>query len=155
MRTPRVLAVAALAVLAACTTTADKRSVAELQREVADTERAFAKTMADRDYAAFASFLSDDAIFFSGTKALHGKPAVAMAWQPFYEKAEPPFSWEPDQVVVQDSGRLALSTGAVRDPAGRLIGRFNSIWRQEAPGVWRVIFDKGSEVCTPEPRFRP
>jgi hypothetical protein len=25
-----------------------------------------------------------------------------------------------------------------------VVGRFNSIWRREAPGVWRVVFDKGS-----------
>jgi hypothetical protein len=35
----------------------------------------------------------------------------------------------------------------VRDSKGKLIGRFTSIWRLEAPGVWRIIFDKGNEVC--------
>jgi ketosteroid isomerase-like protein len=39
----------------------------------------------------------------------------------------------------------------VRDPDGKVIGRFNSVWRQEAPGVWRVVFDKGSP---PEPGDR-
>ncbi len=46
-----------------------------------------------------------------------------------------------------DSGTLALSTGPVHDAQGKLIATFNSIWRQEAPGVWRIVFDKGSEVC--------
>jgi len=31
----------------------------------------------------------------------------------------------------------------VFDPGGKCIGRFTSIWRQEAPAVWRIIFDKG------------
>jgi hypothetical protein len=31
----------------------------------------------------------------------------------------------------------------VRDADGKPIARFNSVWRQEAPGVWRVVFDKG------------
>lgn len=61
--------------------------------------------------------------------------------------AAPPFSWEPDVVEVLESGTLALSSGPVLDPAGKLIGRFNSIWRREAPGVWRIVFDRGSEVC--------
>ena len=57
------------------------RDTYHAEREVADTERAFAKTMADRDYLAFKSFLSDDAIFFSGSTALRG-PRETRAYQP-------------------------------------------------------------------------
>ena len=121
--------------------------LARAEREVADTERAFAKSMADRDFAAFQSFLSSDAVFFSGPKALRGKQQVADAWRRFYEKPEAPFSWQPEQVQVLDSGDLALSTGPVRDPAGKLFATFTSIWRREAPGQWRIVFDKGAEVC--------
>ena len=31
--------------------------------------------------------------------------------------------------------------------AGKLIATFTSVWRQESPGVWRIVFDKGNEVC--------
>lgn len=31
--------------------------------------------------------------------------------------------------------------------SGKIVSRFNSVWRQEAPGVWRVIFDRGEPVC--------
>jgi ketosteroid isomerase-like protein len=113
---------------------------------IADTERAFAKTMADRDFAAFKSFLADDAIFFSGPAPLRGKERVAAAWPRFYEKPEAPFSWQPEQVQVLESGELALSTGPVRDPKGKLFATFTSIWRREAPGQ-RIIFDKGNDVC--------
>jgi ketosteroid isomerase-like protein len=119
----------------------------DLQRQVADTERAFAKTMADRDHAAFVTFLSAETVFFTGPKPLHGRQDVADAWKRFYERPEAPFSWEPEQVEVLDSGTLALSSGPVRDPKGKLIATFTSIWRLEAPGVWRIIFDKGNEVC--------
>lgn len=118
-----------------------------LRQQVGDAERAFAKTMADRDHRAFARFVSEEAVFFSGPTPLRGRQAVVEFWKRFYEKPQAPFSWEPDQVQVLDSGSLALSTGPVRDPAGKLVGRFNSIWRQEAPGVWRVVFDKGEGVC--------
>lgn len=120
---------------------------ADARQQVAGTERAFAKTMADRDHARFASFIADEAIFFSGTTALRGKREIAQYWARFYEKPAAPFSWEPDQVEVLDSGSLALSTGPVRDPDGKPIARFTSIWRQEGPGVWRIVFDKGCEVC--------
>ncbi len=40
-------------------------------------------------------------------------------------------------------GSLGYSTGLVRDPKGELIGRFTSVWRQEAPGRWRIVIDRG------------
>jgi ketosteroid isomerase-like protein len=119
----------------------------ELARQVADTERAFAKTMADRDHAAFVSFVSTEAIFFTGPSPLRGRQQVADVWKRFYEKPEAPFSWAPEQVEVLASGTLALSSGPVWDPKGKQIATFTSIWRLEAPGVWRIVFDKGNEVC--------
>jgi ketosteroid isomerase-like protein len=133
-------------VLTACAVPAT-RDTARAEREVADTERAFAKTMADRDFPAFKSFLSDDAIFFSGPTPLRGKQRVADAWQRFFEKTGAPFSWQPEQVQVLDSGELALSTGPVRDADGKLFATFTSIWRREAPSQWRIVFDKGAEIC--------
>lgn len=126
----------------------------ELQKQVESTERAFAKTLAERDHAAFASFLSEETIFFSGPNVLRGKQQVAEAWMPFFDGPEPPFSWEPDQVEVNDSGTLALSTGPVHDARGTLIATFTSIWKQEEPGVWRIIFDKGNQAC-PTPALAP
>ena len=120
---------------------------AELQAQVRDRERAFAKTMADRDHAAFASFLSDEAVFF-GQGPVRGKQAVADAWKAFYEGPKAPFSWEPEQVLVLDSGQLASSSGPVRDPDGKRVGTFNSVWRRDADGQWRIVFDKGCPPCS-------
>ena len=131
--------------LAGCGTTTPAKAPdrAALEEQVAATERAFAKTMADRDLDAFGRFLSDETVFFSGPTPLRGKASVIAFWKRFYEKPAAPFSWRPDHVEALDSGTLALSTGPVFDPAGACIGRFNSIWRQESPGVWKIIFDKG------------
>jgi ketosteroid isomerase-like protein len=118
-----------------------------LKQQVADTERAFARTMAQRDHAAFTTFLAEETVFFAGDKPLRGKAAVAAAWKPMYEKPEAPFSWEPATVEVLDSGTLALSSGPVRNAAGEQVATFTSIWRQEAPGVWRIVFDKGCDHC--------
>ncbi len=123
---------------------------AALERQVAEAERAFARSMAERDHAAFTAHLSEQALFF-GRELLRGKAAVAAGWKPFFEGPQAPFSWEPDQVQVLDDGTLALSTGPVRNAAGAVIARFNSVWRQEAPGVWRVVFDKG-QPPDPPPR---
>lgn len=122
-------------------------STADLVSQVMQTERAFAKTMEVRDHQAFSQFLSEETIFFSGKKVLHGKQEVANAWKRFYEGATAPFSWAPETVEVLNSGQLALSTGPVKDPQGKIVATFTSIWRQESPGVWRIIFDKGNDVC--------
>ncbi|MDP1534755.1 MAG: DUF4440 domain-containing protein [Rubrivivax sp.] len=117
-----------------------------MQRRVTDAELAFARSMAERDHAAFTRHLSDQAIFYGGPAPLRGKAAVAAGWKPYFDAAQPPFSWAPDQVDVLADGQLAHSSGLVRNPAGQAIARFNSVWRQEAPGVWRVVFDKGSPL---------
>ena len=133
-------AVAAMAAAAPATN-------AELKQQVADTERAFAATMKARDHAAFVNFLADDTVFFSGPVPLHGKQAVADFWKRLYAKPEAPFSWEPAEVEVLDSGTLALSSGPVYDASGKLVSKFSSIWQREAGGKWKIIFDHGWDVC--------
>jgi ketosteroid isomerase-like protein len=134
---------------------AARPSNADLKKQVADTERAFAATMKARDHAAFTSFLADEAVFFSGSgpgSVLRGREAVANAWRKFYDGAQAPFSWEPEEVEVVDSGTLAYSGGPVFDATGKRVGRFNSIWRLEAPGRWRVVFDRGDAPCNCKPK---
>jgi ketosteroid isomerase-like protein len=139
--------IAALMALALATAGAGATSNAELKQQVADTERAFAATMKLRDHAGFVAFLSDEAVFYSGPQTLRGKQQVADFWKKFFEQSEAPFSWEPDQVDVLDSGGLAHSSGPVYDSKGKLIARFNSVWRLEAAGQWRIVFDKGEDLC--------
>jgi ketosteroid isomerase-like protein len=149
MQSISLLCAFGLAMLAAAAVV-PRASRAELKQQVIDAERAFAATMQVRDHAAFTRFIADEAVFFSGPIALRGRGAIAKAWLPYYDKATAPFSWEPEEVEVVESGTLAYSGGPVRDPGGKVIGRFNSIWRLEAPGVWRVVFDRGSDFCNCE-----
>jgi len=102
-----------------------------------------------RDLAAFARHVAEDTVFFSGREVQRGRAAVVAAWKPLFDGPQAPFSWEPDQVAVLDSGQLALSTGPVRNPKGEAIARFNSIWQRQADGRWLVIFDKGSPADPP------
>lgn len=117
----------------------------ELSEQVRKAETAFARTMADRDHAAFVRFLADDTLWL-GRTALRGKQQVADSWKRFYEGKEAPFSWEPERVEVNDSGTLGISTGPVRDPGGKRVGTYNSIWRR-GPDGWKIIFDNGCPPC--------
>jgi uncharacterized protein (TIGR02246 family) len=122
---------------------ADTKTLAE---KVRAREQAFARTMADRDHAAFAAFVSEDAVFV-GRSVLRGRKAVAEGWRPLYEGEKAPFSWQPETVEVIDSGTLALSRGPVFDPQGKRTGTFTSTWRLEKDGEWRVVLDSGCPPC--------
>ena len=140
----RVMAVMTSGLLAAMNAHAESREV--LAGQVRDAENAFAATMAKRDLKAFSSFLSEEAVFF-GRGALRGREAVVAAWKGFYEGTDAPFSWRSEIVEVLDSGQLALSSGPVFDPTGKQVAVFNSIWRREASGQWKIVFDKGADYC--------
>jgi len=117
-----------------------------LAAKVRAREAAFAKTMADRDHGAFATFVSEEAVF-AGRTVLRGRAAVTAGWKAYFEGATAPFSWAPDRVEVIASGALALSTGPVFDPDGKRSGIFTSTWRLEKDGEWRIVLDSGCPPC--------
>ena len=140
-RTPWMgLLLAGLAVAAPCAESPEAQVAAVKAREIA-----FAKTMADRDLAAFGSFVAEDAVFMAPTP-LHGRKAVVEGWKQFFE-GPVPFSWAPERVEVTSSGTLAISSGPVFDPAGNRVSTFNSTWRRDKDGVWRVVLDIGCPRC--------
>jgi ketosteroid isomerase-like protein len=136
--------------VSALTPEAASAAIDATTQQVIAAERAFAKTMADRDFKAFVAFLSPEAVFFSGSTVRRGPAEVAAEWKSYFDPPRAPFSWAPDHVEVLPSGKLALSTGPVYEQ-GKIISRFNSIWRLEAPNTWRIVFDKGEAVCSASP----
>jgi ketosteroid isomerase-like protein len=144
MRRPVLRLFLLLALSFACA--AHCETLEQLTQQVRDAENAFAATMAARDYKAFATFIAEDAVFF-GQTASRGKAAVVESWKGLYEKPEAPFSWRSEEVQVLDSGKLAHSSGPVFNPKGERVATFNSVWRRESDGSWKVVFDKGCEVC--------
>lgn len=147
-RTLLLIAGAALATLLGGCAAPQAPDRAVLTQQVADTERAFAKTMADRDAKAFATFIAEETVFFNAKGPVRGKAAVVADWQRFFVGPEAPFAWAPQDVEVLPSGTLALTSGPVYAPDGKVVASFTSIWRLEAPGVWRIVFDKGCD-CPP------
>ena len=115
--------------------------------QVRAAETAFAKSMADRNLAAFTALLADDTVFFGGKGVLRGKAAVAADWKRFFNGPAAPFSWSPAEVEVLESGALGYSSGPVLDPQGNRIGTFNSVWQRQQDGSWKIIFDKGCPPC--------
>ncbi len=127
---------------------AEPMTTESLNQQVMRTEQAFADSMAQRDFKAFNSFLSEEAVFFSESGVLRGKQNVADAWAAYFTGETAPFSWQPEQVEVLASGLLAHSSGPVFNAGGQRVATFNSIWRYDQERKkWLIVFDKGSAFC--------
>jgi ketosteroid isomerase-like protein len=150
----RTLLLAAVTLgLAGCAT--PPPDLVSLGEQVRATETAFAASMASRDFAAFASFVADDATFVNAGKPLRGKVAVLGHWERFFRGPTAPFSWKPEIVEVLSSGELAHSEGLVAGPDGSVVARYYSTWRRDPSGTWKVVLDNGYDVCNcPKPPAR-
>ena len=117
-------------------------------------ELAFAKSVHDNDRASFAAAIADDAVFVDGGKALRGKAAIVEAWAGFFGPSAESIAWHPELAEVQDGGALGITRGpwtwTGKDKDGKpatASGIFNSVWRREKDGGWKVIFDMGCPPC--------
>jgi ketosteroid isomerase-like protein len=108
-----MIRLACLLALATAPALVHAADLSALKQAVVDTEKAFAKTMADRNFAAFSTFIADDAVF-EGGHLLRGKPAVLAAWKRLYTQPAAPFSWQPESVEVLESGNDVCEPAAAQ-----------------------------------------
>jgi ketosteroid isomerase-like protein len=136
-----------VSILGGCAAMPVRPNHEQLVAQVTAAETAFAKTMADRDHAAFLTFIAEDAVFLGGKTALRGRIAVGDGWKRRYADPIAPFSWKPELVDVNGAGTLATSTGPVSTPDGSVVSHYYSTWRLDRDGHWRVVFDNGYDAC--------
>ena len=125
-------------------------ALADLVDEVRCREIGFSQAAENRDADAFASFIDADARFV-GNSVIKGPQAIAEAWASFFAEDGPAIKWRPQFVEVLDDGALALTRGPyrmiARDAEDNLVegwGTFNSVWRLQEDGSWKVVFDAGN-----------
>jgi ketosteroid isomerase-like protein len=140
----RCLAIGSIVLLAACTAPSSMGLSADPAAEVRATEESFARSMAERNFAAFSSFVADDAIFFDDGRAIRGKAEILAQWRPYFDGAVAPFSWHPAQVEVPATGDIGYSQGPVYSRSGEKIATYRSIWRHEKSGGWKIVLAMGS-----------
>lgn len=133
--------------LVGCASVALSSAVSDPVSEVTAAELSFARSIAERDFEAFAAHVAEEAVFINGGKPLRGKTAVLDFWRRFFHGPVAPFSWRPELVEVTSTGDLAYSEGPVSSPQGKVIARFYSTWRRSSTGTWLVVFDNGYDVC--------
>ena len=83
-----------------------------------------------------------------------GVAEVTAAWAVFFSDDAPQMKWRPLFIEVLDDGLLALSRGPYRmivtGPDGvssERWGTFNSVWRKQDDGSWKVVFDAGNQAA--------
>lgn len=136
--------IVAASLLAAATAAAD------LADDVRCREIGFSQSVENQDIDAFRSFIDADARFV-GAGVLRGVDQIAESWSVFFKPGLPTIKWRPQIIEVLDDRKLALSRGLYISMAANADGEtveswgtFNSIWRLNDDGVWRVVFDAGS-----------
>ncbi|MGR4862843.1 DUF4440 domain-containing protein [Caulobacter sp. LARHSG274] len=139
-------------ITAVLATAAPAGSATPSPAEIEQAERAFAAdglALGIRD--SFLKHMADDAIVFRpgpvGAKALYAKRPSSKT---------PQLQWWPQTVVIARSGDLGLSVGpwAIDGKRG---GYYATIWRKDAAGAWKWVYDGGAEADAakaPDPESR-
>lgn len=121
-----------------------------------DAERAFSRTSGTKGIReAFLTWLAPDATVF--------RPGPVEG-RPVYEKMSPDnpaiLTWEPEIAEVAASGELGYTSGPYEvrpnrgaEPTG--FGHYVSIWKKQADGTWKVLFDIGVQHDRPGPLPAP
>lgn len=115
-----------------------------------DLEARFAKDVAQRGGAAFASWFAEDGVALgNGAAPLIGRVAIAKSasWSP----ANYQLTWTPTDAMMGPSGDIGYTWGHYeghsKDANGNPVvtsGRYITMWRKEPDGSWKVVLDAGS-----------
>src|SRR5690242_17896214 len=115
-----------------------------------DLEARFAKDVAARGGAGFASWFADDGVALgNGAQPLIGKVAIAKSatWSP----KDYQLTWTPTDALMGPSGDMGYTwghyEGRSKDANGNPVvtsGRYMTVWRKEPDGSWKVVLDAGA-----------
>lgn len=115
-----------------------------------ETDRAFSKLSVEKGmYEAFDSYMADDATMYrNGSNPFVGREAI----RPLLPKGNDGgvLKWEPTFADVAASGDLGYTLGKYEfimpDSAGNPASSFGfyiSVWKKQADGKWKWVFDSG------------
>jgi ketosteroid isomerase-like protein len=115
-----------------------------------DLEAQFAKDVAARGGAAFATWFADDGVILgNGAAPVVGKVAIVKSatWSP----KDYQLTWTPTDAAMGPSGDMGYTWGRFeghsKDANGNPVsttGRYMTIWRKQTDGNWRVVLDAGA-----------
>ena len=109
-----------------------------------DAERAFvADSQTLGQWTAFRKYAAGDAVMFV--------PQQVNAQAFLKDRKDPPTSvyWWPGKSFVSCDGSYAVNTGPWVRQYGKAVGYFTTVWKRQADGSWKWIYDGGDGLDTP------
>jgi ketosteroid isomerase-like protein len=123
-----------------------------------DADRAFAADSATRGAEAWAAvFAPDGVIWRRGQPPAVGPQAIGESMQRAFADPEILLAWEPVGGVLAPAGDMGFTVGCYQlvrrkpglSPVREESGTYVTIWRRQADGSWKVVFDTG--IASPSP----
>ncbi|UCF67043.1 MAG: nuclear transport factor 2 family protein [Acidobacteriota bacterium] len=125
--------------------------------EIREADLALARAVAEGDVDGFGELIAEDAVFH-GSRELRSREGVVAGWRPLIESPDISLTWTPDDAGASSAGDFGYTSGRyelrARDASGAEQlehGRYVSLWRRDADGQWRAIFDIGRADDKPPP----
>jgi ketosteroid isomerase-like protein len=137
-----------LLLFASCTAVVDQKQIQKAKEEILQTERDFESMAGSKGIPeAFSYYADSSACLNRGGIIVHGKDSIRIFYSaPGYKEVQ--LEWDPDFVEVSASADLGYTygnyTSTIRDSAGRMIrseGVFHTVWKRQAGGEWRYVWD--------------
>lgn len=143
-----------LVMMVACATTSfgsDQKKGSELLFKL---EADFAKAVAERGHAAFASYFAEDGVELDDGGGITSREDIAK--QPEWPEGTL-LTWTPVKGDMAASGDLGYTYGNYifksKDKEGKAVtnyGKYMSVWKKQKDGSWKVVLDMGNS--SPEPK---
>lgn len=109
-----------------------------------DAERAFAADAQKLgQWTAFRKYAAHDAVMFA--------PQQVNVQAFLKDKQDPPVAvfWWPGKSFVSCDGSYAVNTGPWVRQWGKSVGYFTTVWKRQADGGWKWIYDGGDSLEVP------
>jgi uncharacterized protein (TIGR02246 family) len=126
-----------------------------------DTEAAWAKVMAAKDFEKSMSYYADDAsLLMANMPAINGKDAIRAAFKPMFDDPNFALAFQASRVEVAKSADLGYTQGTytltITEPRTKKPvtdkGKYVTTYKKQADGTWKVVADMvSSDIPLPAP----
>jgi uncharacterized protein (TIGR02246 family) len=126
-----------------------------------DTEAAWVKVVAAKDFEKSMSYYADDAsLLWPNAPTINGKDAIRAALKPFFDDPNSSLAFQPSRVEVAKSGDLGYAQGTytwtMTDPKTKKPvtdkGKYLVAYKKQVDGTWKAMADMdNSDMPLPAP----
>ncbi len=113
-------------------------------------DRDFNQAVAERGVEGWMSCMADDAVLLRAQPVV-GKDAIRKTMEPSFTTPGFKLTWVPTSGQLFKGGDLGYTTGRYeaqrKDASGKTVithGTYLTVWKKQADGSWKVVWDGGS-----------